>query len=231
MADEILFMFKNPFSFNGRIRRAEYGISLIIYLIFHTLIKVLIENLPLDLDFETVDFMVILLYSPLLWFLIAQSTKRCHDLGVSGFNQLIPLYIFWLILEKGEGGSNKYDVSSSFSTKIKGFMEKSKSKLHKYLSFTLNKSKQSKIIGKIFTINLSSDEIIIVSVIFGIITALIFGSIFGETIYYHNNGNRGNSDNFDFSEFHLSYIALTVSFIISTGITYILLNRKNGEKL
>ena len=60
---------------------------------------------------------------------------------------------------------------------------------------------------------------------------MIFGSIFGETIYYHNNGNRGNSDNFDFSEFHLSYIALTVSFIISTGITYILLNRKNGEKL
>ena len=41
MADEILFMFKNPFSFNGRIRRAEYGISLIIYLIFLVLIMMM----------------------------------------------------------------------------------------------------------------------------------------------------------------------------------------------
>ena len=32
-------MFKNPFSFEGRIRRTEYGLSVIIYAVFDTIIS------------------------------------------------------------------------------------------------------------------------------------------------------------------------------------------------
>ena len=91
-------MFSNPFSFNGRIRRMEYGISYIIYLIS---IQVVAE-----LSIDTTG--LIILYIPLIWFLIAQGTKRCHDVGKSGGWQFIPFYVFWLIFQEGKTGSNEY---------------------------------------------------------------------------------------------------------------------------
>ena len=49
-----------------------------------------------------------LVYIPLLWFLYAQGAKRCHDLGNSGWWQIIPFYIFWLLFQDGQTGVNKY---------------------------------------------------------------------------------------------------------------------------
>lgn len=95
-------MFKNPFSFKGRIRRTEFGISYIIYIILYQIasyITVVILDIPALLFL----FMV-----PLVWFFIAQSAKRCHDRGNSGWYQLIPFYILWMLFADSDDGINEY---------------------------------------------------------------------------------------------------------------------------
>lgn len=53
-------------------------------------------------------YLSFLIYIPLLWFIVAQNTKRCHDRGNSGYYQFIPFYCLWLIFGDGENGSNQY---------------------------------------------------------------------------------------------------------------------------
>lgn len=95
-------MFNNPFSFEGRIRRTEYGLSAIIYTVAAGIINVFIEESRGDAEF------LVFAYIPLLWFLWAQGAKRCHDVGNNGWWQLIPFYGLWLIFQDGEPGSNQY---------------------------------------------------------------------------------------------------------------------------
>lgn len=95
-------MFEKPFSHYGRIRRTEYGLSLIIYTVLATIINYLITESRGDAG------IVGLVYIPMIWFLLAQGAKRCHDLGNSGWWQLIPLYGFWLLFQDGEFGENAY---------------------------------------------------------------------------------------------------------------------------
>lgn len=97
-------MFKAPFSFEGRIRRKEFGISFIIYTISITIISLLTEGVE-----ETIGgAILLLLYIPLLWFIYAQGAKRCHDVGNSGWFLLIPFYFVFLIFKDGEPGENGY---------------------------------------------------------------------------------------------------------------------------
>jgi uncharacterized membrane protein YhaH (DUF805 family) len=91
-------MFKAPFSFEGRIRRLEYGISSIIStFLVNILISVAIEN--------PATWLLIL---PVYWFGLAQGAKRCHDRGNSGWFQLIPFYSLWMLFAEGDFGSNSY---------------------------------------------------------------------------------------------------------------------------
>jgi len=98
-------MFSNPFSFNGRIRRTEYGISFIISSILIIVISSAVqENYELGL--------LLFLYIPLMVFLYAQGAKRCHDRGNSGWYQIIPFYSLWMLFGEGEEGiSNKYGIN------------------------------------------------------------------------------------------------------------------------
>ncbi|GMO38314.1 MAG: hypothetical protein Pg6B_10600 [Candidatus Azobacteroides pseudotrichonymphae] len=43
-----------------------------------------------------------------LWFWVTKRTKRCHDLGRSGWWQMIPFYGLWLLFSRGQKGSNQY---------------------------------------------------------------------------------------------------------------------------
>ena len=96
-------MFSNPFSFEGRIRRTEYGISFIICLIISVLLNPLIR---------TGNYQVLrLVYIPISWFIWAQGTKRCHDLGVNGWWQIVPFYLLWMIFQVGQLGINKFGIS------------------------------------------------------------------------------------------------------------------------
>lgn len=93
-------MFKNPFSFKGRIRRKEYLISFIIQGICQIFLGYMIELYYLQV--------LNLLYIPIYWFLWAQGAKRSHDIGNSGWWQLIPLYNVYLLFPDGKPFANKY---------------------------------------------------------------------------------------------------------------------------
>ena len=96
-------MFSKPFSFEGRIRRTEFGISLIIYFIIYLFVFAIVES---------GEFPIIgLAFIPMLWFLWAQGAKRCHDMGQSGWFQIIPFYVLWMIFANSESGINKYGLN------------------------------------------------------------------------------------------------------------------------
>ena len=95
-------MFKAPFSFEGRIRRTEFGLSYVIYFAVVLLLAFSTEAVG---DAPPVLF---LLYIPLVWFLWAQGAKRCHDKGNSGWYQIIPFYVFWLLFSDSDFGHNEY---------------------------------------------------------------------------------------------------------------------------
>lgn len=98
-------MFSHAFSFSGRIRRLEFGLSYIICVILNVLLSGAVENTPL----------LGLLSIPFLWFLWAQMSKRFHDIGYSGwriFTLLIPIYnivvLLMLFFKDGEPCENDY---------------------------------------------------------------------------------------------------------------------------
>jgi uncharacterized membrane protein YhaH (DUF805 family) len=95
-------MFKAAFSFEGRIRRTEFGVSYIIYIVLAFVLNAIIGFGGAFL------FMVLLAYILLIWFLIAQGAKRCHDRGNSGWFQLIPFYIFWMLFADSDYGLNEF---------------------------------------------------------------------------------------------------------------------------
>ena len=86
-------MFKKPFSFKGRIRRLEFGLSIVIGVISIFLLFFLtkINNF--------LDGILILLIIAWYWFQLSQGTKRCHDIGNNGWCQFIPFYVLWMIFE------------------------------------------------------------------------------------------------------------------------------------
>lgn len=89
-------LFHRPFSFKGRIGRREYILSFILCCALYYLSELLIPIL---------DTLLILTY---LWFWIAQSVKRCHDIGNNGLYTLLPFYMLWLLIADSNKGLNKY---------------------------------------------------------------------------------------------------------------------------
>ena len=96
-------MFQNPFSFSGRIRRTEYALSFLVYFVAAMAIGALSGATG------TPFFGVLVI--PIVWFLWAQGAKRCHDIGSSGWMQIVPFYFFWLLFSEGHKTDNKYGRS------------------------------------------------------------------------------------------------------------------------
>jgi len=100
-------LFRAPFSFKGRIRRTEFGISYIIYIVAYVLLIALLESVGIKADSPIVYVFLL----PVAWFLWAQGAKRCHDRGNSGWYQIIPFYVFWMFFADSEFGPNDYDLN------------------------------------------------------------------------------------------------------------------------
>ncbi|WP_116127222.1 DUF805 domain-containing protein [Lewinella sp. IMCC34183] len=97
-------MFQNPFSLTGRIRRLEYGLTQIIIFVGQIIIGVMAELVP-------ESFVIPILVVPYIGLSVLgifQGAKRCHDRGHSGWYQLIPFYVFWMLFADGEPGANAY---------------------------------------------------------------------------------------------------------------------------
>ncbi|TKC06943.1 DUF805 domain-containing protein [Pedobacter frigoris] len=100
-------MFKNPFSFEGRIRRLEYGLSNVVYMLLLFGVVGLLMAFG-DPRGPFTNIFMLLLWIPLAWFMLAQGAKRCHDRGNSGWWQIIPFYGIWMLFADGEIGDNEY---------------------------------------------------------------------------------------------------------------------------
>jgi uncharacterized membrane protein YhaH (DUF805 family) len=108
-------MFRNSFSFEGRIRGLEYGLSFIIYYIWMFFSAFVAFSINGD-NFEGIYYLLLI---PGFYFWIAQGAKRCHDRGNSGWYQLIPFYAFWMLFGDGDIGANNYGVNPKGIHKIK----------------------------------------------------------------------------------------------------------------
>jgi uncharacterized membrane protein YhaH (DUF805 family) len=95
-------MFSSAFSFDGRIRRLEYGITFIIYIVVYVLSLSMMDSAGAG------SILGLIIFIPLVWFVWAQGAKRCHDIGKSGWWQLIPFYFFVLLFQDGLPGNNEY---------------------------------------------------------------------------------------------------------------------------
>ncbi|HWD87839.1 MAG TPA: DUF805 domain-containing protein [Mucilaginibacter sp.] len=104
-------MFKDPFSFEGRIRRKEYVITfLILYIISFGLGYALgdgVEGIYL--------WLILILLAASVWIQLAQNTKRCHDINRSGWYQLIPFYTLYLLFAEGDKFRNQYGPSPKYT--------------------------------------------------------------------------------------------------------------------
>jgi len=106
-----LGMFKRVFSFKGRIRRLEYGISYIFYIIWYTMLTAITEMR----DPNPILLLFMLLSSiPAIWFLLAQGAKRCHDRGNSGWFQIIPFYGLVMLFGGSDEGINEYGTNPKY---------------------------------------------------------------------------------------------------------------------
>lgn len=101
-------MFRNPFSFRGRIRRLEYGLSVIIMVIVNTIMQVILSVVESSNGSEGLIILYFVLLIPYCWFSLAQGAKRCHDRGNSGWYQIIPFYGLWMLFADGEEETNEY---------------------------------------------------------------------------------------------------------------------------
>ncbi|MCZ4222619.1 DUF805 domain-containing protein [Pedobacter rhodius] len=92
-------MFKDPFSFYGRIRRTEFGLTYVFYLICYFFVIIFSE--------KGVEWIGVILLLP-FYLMVSQGAKRCHDLGKSGWWQLIPFYGLVMLFGSGDYGQNEY---------------------------------------------------------------------------------------------------------------------------
>ena len=97
-------MFRRPFSFEGRIRRLEFGLSILIYYAYLSISTGLANG-------EQYFFIQLLSMIPAYWFILAQGSKRCHDRGNSGWYQIIPFYSLWMLFGDSERGINRYGLN------------------------------------------------------------------------------------------------------------------------
>lgn len=98
-------MFKKPFSFNGRIRRLEYGLSLIISFLSAAVVASFLGPEGPDSGYSIAGFIALI---PIIWFFFAQRAKRCHDRGGIAVWQFIPFYGAILLFGDSEPGENQF---------------------------------------------------------------------------------------------------------------------------
>lgn len=97
-------IFEAPFSLVGRITRLEYIISILGWIGIDLLCNIFLTAPSVSIIYSIVGIV-------LFFFIICQGAKRCHDIGKSGWWQLIPFFFIWLMIAKGDDGENEYGES------------------------------------------------------------------------------------------------------------------------
>ncbi|MGE6219179.1 DUF805 domain-containing protein [Nubsella zeaxanthinifaciens] len=92
-------MFKDILSFNGRIRRTEFGLIYLLYLLCLLTIGIISQS-----GNEMAGLLILFPF----YLLIVAGIKRCHDRGNSGWWMIIPFYGFVMLFGDSDYGPNEY---------------------------------------------------------------------------------------------------------------------------
>jgi uncharacterized membrane protein YhaH (DUF805 family) len=90
------------FSFTGRIRRRDYWL----YNWGLGILAIPFNAFTFEQTYEILLYFVLLV--PYLWAYYAIGAQRCHDIGYSGWMQLIPFFQLVLAFNPGVVGENVY---------------------------------------------------------------------------------------------------------------------------
>ena len=123
-------MFRNPFSFRGRIRRTEYAISMICLIVGVYISSALFAFFAV-LFFHQAGFdgwlgwtvVAVFLFAVLgfaIWFYLAQTAKRLHDIDAPGLFCLTYGIALALIFIDGTKGPNRYGASPKVLSRTVG---------------------------------------------------------------------------------------------------------------
>ena len=99
-------------SFEGRIGRMSYFLTLLITNIINFALAGIAVSFVSNASSETTLGFIVILYIlvclPISFVCLAQGCKRCHDVGLSGWYQLIPLFYLYLLFAPGKDEENEY---------------------------------------------------------------------------------------------------------------------------
>jgi uncharacterized membrane protein YhaH (DUF805 family) len=93
---------KRIFGFQGRIGRGEYAAFYLGGWFVCTMLAELTRSFPV------LELPLIVIYLASAWLLLSQGAKRCHDRDNSGWFQLVPFYVLWMLFAQGYDGKNRY---------------------------------------------------------------------------------------------------------------------------
>jgi len=106
------------FTTDGRIGREKYWSIILITILWIVFFFLLVVGFAgsiigaLFLGQEGVISIGVIIIScfqlALLWQFLSYGAQRCHDLGKSGFYQLIPFYVLFMLFQAGDVGDNEY---------------------------------------------------------------------------------------------------------------------------
>lgn len=97
-----IYCLKNYANFSGRARRSEYWWFFLIFMVIYmALYGLMFVN-------EKLALVPIIFYLSMLIPMVAVGCRRMHDVGKSGWFQLIPFYNLYLCLKSGDVGENQY---------------------------------------------------------------------------------------------------------------------------
>ncbi len=106
-------MFKSVLAFEGRINRREYFLSFLIFFaglsIIYSIVTGILESDIFINAYGVVVYLILsFLCAPFAFLFFAQGAKRCHDIGIGMWWQLVPFIGLLLILKKGDLTRNEY---------------------------------------------------------------------------------------------------------------------------
>lgn len=100
--------FGKVFSSRGRITRTEYIMSDLIFFLYYEVRNWTSHTYNPTGEISALMIFVLILSIAVICFIITQGTKRCHDIGRSGYWQLVPFFWFAMIFFDGDEGENRY---------------------------------------------------------------------------------------------------------------------------
>ena len=99
-----LKVFKQYADFNGRARRKEFWM----FILFNMIIIYGLMAIMAATGWMFISIILFVYYIAMIIPMIAVNCRRMHDVGKSGWYQLIPIYSFILAVTNGAKGANEY---------------------------------------------------------------------------------------------------------------------------